>query len=370
MGFRIQNNIASMTAQRYLGVSEAGMNRALEKLSSGFRINKAADDATGLAVSMGMRADIASYKVASRNVAEANALLQVAEGAYDQISNILTRLKELATQGTSSNSDGNETDIQNEVSTLKAEITRIANSTEYNGTQVLTGYGMAVYSYSSGIDELSERATVGLISVDIGGVTENQVYTISATDSAITVYKGSAGAAESESHAVSDGAASVNFASLGITLNLATNFVASNTALDAETLKFSSAGGTFVTGTKNDANHYLTVNISAISLGATSLNIDSVTGTDLADLDSINTAIETLASSRAEIGAKMNQLGYEAANLSTIIENTQAAESVIRDADMAMEMSVFTKNQILVQAGTAMLAQANLAPQAILSLLS
>jgi flagellin len=136
--------------------------------------------------------------------------------------------------------------------------------------------------------------------------------------------------------------------------------------LDSQTLKFSAAGGQFVTGIKDDSNHYLTVNIDSIS--QTALGIDGITGTALADLTTINTAIDTLASSRAEIGALMNRLGYTAANLATTIENVQAAESVIRDVDMAAEMTTFTKTQILMQAGTAMLAQANLSPQSVLSL--
>ena len=371
MGLRIQNNIAAMNAHRQLTIADSGLNKSLERLSSGFRINRAADDAAGLAVSMGMRADIASYKVAARNTSEASALLQVAEGAYDQIGNILTRLKELTTQGTSANASGNTADIENEVSALLEEVDRIANATEYAGTQLLTGYGNSVYEYSDGLDTAAERSAVGLTSINIGGVTQNQTYTISAafvaTQSAtVTIYKGAGGASESESHSVANGAQSVNFESLGITLNLATNFIATNLSLNAQTLKFSASGGTFITGIKNDSNHYLTVNIDAVSQSG--LSISGVTGTAIADLDTINTAIETLASSRAEIGAYMNRLGYTAANLATTIENVQSAESVIRDVDMAAEMTTFTKNQILLQSGTAMLAQANMSPQQVLAL--
>jgi flagellin len=366
MGLRIQNNIAAMNAHRQLSIADSGLNKSLERLSSGYRINKAADDAAGLAVSMGMRADIASYKVAARNTSEASALLQVAEGAYDQIGNILTRLKELTTQGTSANASGNTADIENEVSALLEEVDRIANATEYAGTQLLTGYGNSVYSYSAGLDTAAERSQVGLTSINIGGVTQNQVYTISATTAVVTIYKGAGGAAESESHSVSNGSQTVNFSSLGVTLNLATNFIASSEALNAQTLKFSATGGTFITGIKNDANHYLTVNIDQVSQSA--LSIDTVTGTAITDLDTINNAIDLLASSRAEIGAYMNRLGYAAANLATTLENVQAAESVIRDVDMADEMTTFTKNQILLQSGTAMLAQANMAPQQVLAL--
>ena len=370
MGLRIQNNIAAMNAHRQLTIADSGMNKSLARLSSGFRINKAADDAAGLAVSSTMRADIASYKAASRNTAEATALLQVAEGAYDQIGNILTRMKELTVQGTSANASANSADIENEIDALQAEIDRIANATEYNGTALLTGYGMDVWSYSAGIDSANERATVGLSNITIGAVTQNQVYTISASSAGavygakLTVYKGAGGAAESETHTVGDGTQTMDYSSLGIKLALSGNFVASAVSLNAQTLKFSASGGTFITNIENSNN--LTINIDAVSQSA--LNVDGVEGTDLADLNTLNTAISALASSRAEIGAYMNRLGYAAANLATTIENTQAAESVIRDVDMAAEMTDFTKNQILLQAGTAMLAQANMAPQAILSL--
>jgi len=360
-----------MNAHRHLQTADAGLSRSLERLSSGFRINKASDDAAGLAVSSGMRLDIASYKVASRNTSEASALLQVAEGGYDQISNILVRLKELATQGTSANASQNATDIQNEVTALKAEIDRIANATEYNGDAVLRGYGTSVFSYSATIDSAGERATVGLASVSLSGVDDNQAYTISASTVGITVFKGAVTSNDFESHALAsgggdDGAQDINFASLGITVTTGANFVVSNAAFDAATLKFTANGGDFVTGIKNDSNHYINVTIDKISVS--DLSLTGIDGTTLEDLDTINTAMDTLSNSRGEIGTLMNRLSYAVANLASTIENTQAAESVIRDVDMASEMTTFTKNQILLQAGTAMLAQANMAPQTVLSL--
>jgi flagellin len=363
MGLRIQNNISAMNTQRWLQTADSAMSKSLERLSSGFRINKAADDAAGLAVSSGMRADIASYKVASQNTSEAMSLLQVAEGAYDQIQNILTRLKELATQGSSANASGSATDISNEVTALLAEVDRISESTEYNGEKVLRGYGTETYSYSAGLDSASDRLAVGLSNVSVSGVTDNTAYTFSATTTdALTLIKGG----DRETHSVGDGAQTVNFSSLGITLDLGANYVATAASLDAETLKFTASGGKFITGTKCDANHWINVTIDKVSKA--DLSLTGVTGTAVGDLDTINSAIDALASSRAEIGANMNRLGYAAANLATTIENTQSAESAIRDVDMASEMTTFTKNQILIQAGTSMLAQANMAPQNVLSL--
>ncbi len=346
-----------MNAHRQLQISDAGMSKSLARLSSGFRINTASDDAAGLAVSSGMRADIASYKVASRNTSEAMALLQVAEGAYDQIGNILTRLKELTTQGTSANSSANATDINNEVTSLKNELDRIANATEYSGQAVLRGYGTTTYSATAALSLAN-----GYGSVTLSGVTDNDTYTFAQTTIAITLTHGT----DVETHSTTSGAGTINFASIGVSLSTNSAFIATAKAFDAATLKFTAAGGNFITGIKNNANHYINVSIDKVS--ASDLGLTAVNGTTLTDLTTINTAIATLASSRAEIGAGMNRLGYAAANLASSIENVQAAESVVRDVDMADEMTTFTKNQILLQAGTAMLAQANMAPQGVLSL--
>jgi len=274
MGLRIQNNIAAMNTHRQLTVSDAALSKSLERLSSGYRINRASDDAAGLAISQGMRADIASYKVASRNVSEANAMVQVAEGAYDQIGNMLTRLKELATQASSSNA-GNDLDkIDAEADQLILEIDRIANSTEYAGSKIIDG---------------------------------------------------------------------------------------------------TTASAAFQVGSANTADDRITVtftDVNTSNLGISSLNLATTQGANGAQaaLTLIDTAIGTLNTSRGTLGAMQNRLGYAAANLTTTIENVQAAESVIRDVDMASEMTTFTKNQILMQAGTAMLAQANMVPQQVLSL--
>ena len=249
------------------------MSKSLERLSSGYRINRAADDAAGLAISQGMRADIASYKVASRNVSEANAMVQVAEGAYDQIGNMLVRMKELATQAASANAEGNRTKIDDEATALINEIDRISNATEYAGSSLLSG------------------------------------------------------------------------------------------GLGTQTFQVGSTDDTF---SQIDVS-FATVSTTSLGVGTSSINLDNATGAQsaLADIDD---AIDELNNSRGALGAIQNRLGYASANLSTTIENVQAAESVIRDVDMASEMTTFTKNQILLQAGTAMLAQANMAPQVVLSL--
>lgn len=359
---RINNNIAAMNAHRNLGVANSGLTKSLERLSSGFRINKAADDASGLGVSSAMRADIASYKVASRNTSEASAILQVAEGAMDQINNILVRLKELTTQGTSSNASQNTTDISNEVTALKNEIDRIANATEYNGQTILRGYGTSVYSAAAALSVGNGYDSVSTIGVD-----DNDTYTITHTSVSMTIVNTTDANQLSQTQDISDGANTIKFEALGIDVKTNASFVATAKAFNSATLKFTASGGDFITGIKNDTNHYINVTIDKVS--TSDLSVNGINGYTLADLDTINDAIDTLAQSRGEIGAFMNRLTYAAANLASSIENTQAAESVVRDVDMASEMTDFTKNQILMQAGTAMLAQANMAPQGVLSLL-
>ncbi len=151
MGLRIQNNIAALNAHRQLTISDRGLSKSLERLSSGYRINGAADDAAGLAISQAFRADIASFRVASRNASEASSLLRVAEGAMDQIGNMLTRLKELATQGASANAGSNLGKLNAEGNALIDEIDRVANATEYADTALINGtFGVGI-SAGSGI---------------------------------------------------------------------------------------------------------------------------------------------------------------------------------------------------------------------------
>ncbi|HPC02683.1 MAG TPA: flagellin [Syntrophales bacterium] len=471
MAFRIQNNITALNAQRNLNISDSAMSKSLERLSSGYRINRAADDAAGLAVSQQFRADIASYKVASQNAAEANSLLQVAEGAMDQMGNILTRLKELATQAASGNAGTNITKINAEANQLVEEFDRIATSTTYAGTALLTGNlaagtktgtaaetgtmastsgdlmavtstaaGLALPSSGSIDDAIASLADAnntwtiaadgtgsGLVltnglgmtytgeatatgftingmgadqgdleitSTDIGSANldtktitfnnlglnandieisssaENQVYTFSTSGGNI-VLTGADGS--NQSLAEPTGAATLNFDELGISIDLGTKWATGE--LDGLTITVAGSAGSsmdFQIGAQNAADNRLAISLSdsrASAIGLVADMLNSQTNAQTA-LDTIDTAISNLAGQRGNIGAYMNRLSYASSNLATIVENVASAESVIRDVDMAAEMTTFTKNQILVQAGTAMLAQANLASQSVLSLIS
>jgi len=372
MGLRIQHNIAALNAHRQLKISDAGLGKSLERLSSGYRINKAADDAAGLSISMQMRADIASYSMASRNVSEATSLLQVAEGAMDQVSNMLTRLKELATQASSSNASGNLSKINAEGNKLINEIDRIANVTEYSGTKLLDGsFGVTASSGGTltagvgygGVTGLQSGVTYTVVATANGS---NTNLTISATIGTQQVSQTMYNVATPSTGETSE----VTFSALGLTLTVNDNL---SPASDGSIIANAATASDFQIGAQNTSNDRIGIllgNVVGTSSSGLGLSVDQLdTATEAqAFLDTVDSAISTLAQRRGDVGAAQNRLTYASANLSTTIENVQAAESVIRDVDMAAEMTVFTKNQILLQAGTAMLAQANMAPQVVLSL--
>jgi flagellin len=368
MGFVIQSNIAALNAQNNLSISENAMNKSLQRLSSGYRINSAADDAAGLAISQQFGADIASYKVGSQNVSQANSLLQIAGGAMDQIDNMLTRLKELATQAASANAGSNITKINAEGNTLIDEIDQIANSTQYAGSTLLNG------SFSAGNTTTSWDAVDNLYNVNVANaVTGTYTVAYSATTKGLTITSDAAHGSVAQTETLAEGAQTVDFSSLGISFSTTAPSTADvvGGVIAAAGLSVSAGNEAyFQIGTTNSQNDRIGITLANVTSGALGLSINKMgTQTDAQNfLNTINDAISTLSDAQGNVGAMQNRLGYASANLSTTIQNYTAAQSTIRDVDMASEMTNFTKNQILVQAGTAMLAQANMAPQQVLSL--
>ena len=294
----INHNIAALNTHRQLTSASSAQSKSMEKLSSGLRINNAADDAAGLAISEKMRGQIRGLDQASRNAQDGISLIQTAEGALNETHDILQRMRELAVQ--SSNDTNTTTDrgeLQKEVDELAKEITRIANTTEFNTMKLLDG-----------------SRTTG------SGVT-------SAAD--LTFQIG---------------------ANKGQTMTL------SISAMDAAKLGVAKASDATATGTT-----------AATTTGGIDIKTDAAAATGA--IDTINKAIETVSSERSKLGANQNRLEHTINNLGTSSENLTAAESRIRDVDMAKEMMEQTKNSILSQAAQAMLAQANQQPQGVLQLL-
>ncbi|MZH04674.1 MAG: flagellin FliC [Nitrospinae bacterium] len=285
MPVRIFNNIASVNAQRILGSNNDRLAKSVERISSGIRINKAADDAAGLAISEALRSDIRTLRQAVRNANDGISLINVAEGALNEQASILIRLRELSSQAATGTVGSTERQtIQLEFSALRSEIDRIAATTQFNGQGLVDG------SLASGV------ASANQVLIQVG---------------------------------IDSGANS------RINLN-------SEIALAA---------------------------VTSSGLSIDTLSITSADGA-LTALDSINTAISTVTQGRGKVGAVQNRLARSVANLSVTIENLAAAESSIRDADIAEEIATLTRNQILVQSSTAMVGQANLIPQSILQLLA
>jgi flagellin len=284
MPIRIFNNIASINSQRILGANNDRLAKSVERISSGIRINRAADDAAGLAISEGLRSDIRASRQAVRNANDGISVINITEGALNEQASILIRLRELASQASTGTVGSTERQtIQLEFDALRLEIDRIAATTEFNGQNLVDG--SLASSVSSG----------------------NQIFIQVGIDST----------------------------------------------------------------TNSQINLNTSINLAAVTSSSLSIDTLSVTSSEgaLSALDSINTSIATVTQGRGKVGAVQNRLARTISNLSITVENLVAAESPMRDADIAHEVAMLTRNQILVQASTAMVGQANLIPQSVLQLL-
>jgi flagellin len=301
-------------------------------------------------------------------------MLQIADGGAQTISGVLDRMKELAAQAASDNVGSERAKLQDEFNSLRSEIGRILDSTQYQGTNVLTALGSSVsYSVTAG------QAAAGLTSAGLGGQVTAQNYTIAQVTGSPGLITITAASGASETIAAVDGAQILTFAGLGLTLSTNAAFTTSTGAaagsLDAEVI-LPVASGTGKTILVGASGQYATNDTISLDLGSLESVRTALAGQDLLSLANgqtalaaIDTAISNANSFVGKLGAAESRIEYAQQNLASIAQNTAAAESTIRDADMAAEMSEFTKNQILQQAGTAMLAQANSAPQLVLRLL-
>jgi flagellin len=277
---RINANIAALNASRNLATTQGQLGKSLEKLSSGFRINRAADDAAGLAISEGLRSEIRGSAQAQRNAQDGISFLQTAEGGLTEVHSMLQRMRELAVQAANSTSDG--TAEQSEIDQLTSEITAIGTRTRFSGITVFadfSGAGAGLNFQVSANSNAAEQVTVG------------------------------------------------------------------------NNLTLTGAGG------------------GIIGSVLTGVDVHTSNTTAQTAIDTIDTAIKNVSTTRATLGSVQNRLEHTVANLGVAVENLTASESRIRDTDMAAEMVTYTRNSILSQAGTAMLAQANQVPQSILQLL-
>lgn len=391
----INHNMMAMNTHRQLGAISNSQAKSTEKLSSGLRINRAGDDAAGLAISEKMRGQIRGLGQASRNAQDTISLIQTAEGALNESHSILQRMRELAVQSANDTNTQTERDaIQGEVDQLTQEINRIANTTEFNTKKLLNGDLTGLADAKDGV--LSKEGTFANGTVSLGTVTGN-VTALAVTDVLqITVKSESGGGLFSEhsfDYAKTLGATftvSAAAAGTGFIISDGTNTITvalSNeddiSAGDTITLSLTKTVAAQTDASKQvvaqiGANAGQTMGIGIGDMRSTALGVSLSDGTALSvstqgkaagAIKLINNALESVSTSRAALGAYQNRLEHTIANLDTSAENLQASESRIRDVDMAKEMMNFTKQNILNQAAQSMLAQANQAPQGVLSLL-
>jgi flagellin len=448
---RINHNIAALNTHRQLGAANNNQSKSMEKLSSGLRINKAGDDAAGLAISEKMRAQVRGLDMASKNAQDGNSLIATAEGALNETHSILQRMRELAVQ--SANDTNTATDrgeIQKEIDQLTSEIDRIGNTTEFNTKKLLNG-GAAVNGTVTGANAAS-------ISI-LGGTGETQVGSLASNITAATVATADNSASTAATFAAATNLAAaadltvngvsfsfgttdngqsildkINDAGIGVTaaINAGKLTLTSSTVGSASEMTVSAATGAFAgletvtegvdatitgggasytaegnkitlqsgsqkglelevnstftagvatvavtsngglnlqIGANEGQNMYISVgDMRATALGVNQIDVKSASSADKS-ITTINDAIEKVSAERSKLGAYTNRLDHTVNNLGTSSENLTAAESRIRDVDMAKEMMEQTKQSILAQASQAMLAQANQKPQAVLQLL-
>ena len=362
---RINTNVGAMQAARSLGNVQDAVARSSEKLSSGLRINHAADDAAGLGIANVLRSDIRAYTQASRNAEQANSVYSIADGATQSIQKMLERMKELAAQSASDSVDtAGRSRIDAEFQQLKAEIGRTVSITKFQGNTLLNGGFGATVSSATAL-----AAGTGGYDVALAGAAAG-TYTLTAGGGAITMTSGAVSQTMALTAAVNQ---TLSFSTFGLTFR--TNSSVTATSLNATNVVVAAGTGSFLVGASGayTTSDVLTITGSSLDLRASALGVSASVVDTLANaqtaLSAIDTAIGVVNTAIGVIGAGQSRVQNAIDNLKVVIQNYSAAESTIRDLDMADEMVHYSKNQILAQAGTAMLAQANQAGQGILQLL-
>jgi flagellin len=363
----INTNVSAMAAASNLSKTQNAIAASTAKLSSGFRINHAADDAAGLGIANKLDSDVGAYQQASRNASQANSIYNIAEGATSSIQGMLNQMKQLAAQAASDTVDSNgRVAINQEFTQLQAEIDRTVNTTKFQGNALLNGaFGATVDTASTALTS----AAAGVYNVQVAGAAIGS-YTLSSAANVVTMTNGSVSQTLGVTSATNQ---TLNFTSFGISIN--TNTSVGAATLDAANITVGGGAGTFLVGASGayTTNDTLSISGSALDLRTSTLTVGASTVDTLAHaqtaLAAIDVAIGKVNTALGVIGAGQNRLSNAISNLSSTVSNYQAAEGTIKDVDMAAEMVQFSKNQILAQAGTAMLAQANQSGSSVLKLL-
>ena len=420
MGMQVNTNIAANNAYRNLATTQNDLSKSLEKLSSGLRINRAADDAAGLAISEGLKSQVGGLTVASRNAQDAISVIQTAEGSLNEVTSILQRMRDLAVQaGNDSNNEESRLAITTEVGALSKELTRISDSTNFNGTKLLNGDvdgdGGTTLNFQIGADgNADSQIAVSLESSDVGAVADklqfgtelgdiqSRTYAVGTLDDTFIT----AGGGDGELVFVNSDAVTVavdipegitDMKELAAVLNKSAGFSQNYTAefkagVDADGVavpaddelvitsrNMNDADGTDTSFTVNFHDSvYIADSTDAAAVNSTLAGVFDAADVELgfdtaanaqASITAIDDQITAVSTARAELGSYQNRFESVIKNLAVSKENLTAAGSRIRDTDMAEEMVKYTRANILSQAGTAMLAQANQSNSGVLQLL-
>jgi len=411
---RINTNIMALDAYRNLNTTNDALASSLEKLSSGYRINRAADDASGLVISQNLAKQVSGLTQATQNAQDGISVVQTAEGALTQVNSMLQRIHDLIVQSanTASSDSTARQASQNEIDQLRNEIDRIGQTTSFGNQNLLDGtFGAQAAQVSSGLVATNTGVTIGTVSFDVtldnnagtsahveltagtqyGTAASLQADLQSAINTAIAGVTSSAAFTSGVTVAVRDlggGAWNVQLTrastAVGTSLNVqnvdsagGTDLTNLSTSAGGSVQVANTSGGIFQVGANVTSQNQIAVSIDDIRItNGTNLTFSALSAVDVTDptlnqnsAAVVDSAIDAVSSLRGQLGAYQNRFQSTIANLQVTTENLSASESRIRDTDMASEMVNFTRDQILLQAGTAMLAQANAAPQTVLKLL-
>ena len=395
MGMVVRTNVMATNAFRQLGMNNSAVSKSLEKLASGYRINRAGDDAAGLAISERMKAQIKGLDAASNNSQDGISLVQTAEGALNEVHDMLNRMVELATKSANGvYTSGQRSNYEDELNQLKDEIDRIADSTNFNSLKLLDGsmdsvnradgsvaakaneYDAFTFKVASG-----EKAGVS-VQIDFAAAGTNKEVTAAWTNSKLTIsVKAKAGETLTQKDiddaiaaATNNKPADLDLKDLSVTLSNDVTIKGNTTAVTGTASAATAATGEALELQVGDT--YEDFNMLKVSVGdmhVEALGLEAITVANQKDagaaINLINSAIDQVSETRSGLGAIQNRLEHTINNLDTTSENLTAANSRIRDTDMAKEMMTYTKMNVLTQSAQAMLAQANQQPQAILQLL-
>ena len=395
----VQHNLTAMNSNRMLGLTTSSQAKSTEKLSSGYKINRAADDAAGLAISEKMRKQIRGLTQASANAQDGISAVQTAEGALTEVHDMLQRMNELAVKAANGTmSENDRSYVQSEIDQLVTEIDRVATTTKFNETYLLKGNNggsVGYLTYDTAKNALANANNTDL--AKIGG-TVGSVYASLGQPKAVGSYTGTGIKIGSTTYVycTSASAGDIKKANTGSdkvfgTLEEMMNAIKSDLGEDIKSVSSVVTGGVLQlkfeafadlndamdvslhVGADSSDDNKITMNIAMMSARGLGINGLQVSGStyDLATdaIDTIAEAIQRVSTQRSALGAIQNRLEHTINNLDNVVENTTSAESQIRDTDMATQMVQYSNNNILAQAGQAMLAQANQTNQGVLSLL-